>query len=427
MKKQLSLFVMAAVLAVTPAVAETNFGTRAGSSADLTGAPGTRTRSNVNYEKYETRTLSRTYDAQDAKNMYYTQPAKRSDLYKQYTNSQTNVRTTRGETLRGQLQRKYFLAHPFFQPVKGKFGSITDLSYTWNDYDLASVAGVPFKVELGGVEYPVAADDFFQVTLDDGSYAMKGISVKEDFSYGITDTIAVLGMLRYDAYDYEFDWKNSPDDKWDDSDLTMYGLGAQWRFLDNAQWIATASAYFQHQKDSANSYILDLKAGYKVGSSTIYGLVRGWYLDLEGDAYGVGLVGKDDAGNETMFFASYNDDASSVTYVEGGLGVFSVLEQDWTLNVEGIFGNYDWHNQLSVKAALGWQPNDWFALNLYAKTALYDSADGEQLPYTISPWEIDVDGDGVVESLGLSGGAAGFGEIDQYSETTVGLQAIFMF
>ena len=61
MKKQLSWLGMFAVLiGVTPAVAATNSGTRAASSADLTGAPAVRERTQVNYEKYTTRTSTRT-------------------------------------------------------------------------------------------------------------------------------------------------------------------------------------------------------------------------------------------------------------------------------------------------------------------------------------------------------------------------------
>ena len=183
MKKQLSWLGMFAVLiGVTPAVAATNFGTRAASSADLTGAPAVRERTQVNYEKYTTRTSTRTYDEADAKNIYYTQPANRSDLYKQYSGgtSTANVRTTRAETYRTELKRKYYLAHPFFQPTKGNFGSVTDLSYNMNSYDLA-------------LTYLEAGTDP-SVTWNMGQF-----SIKEDFSYGITDRLAVLAMARFDG------------------------------------------------------------------------------------------------------------------------------------------------------------------------------------------------------------------------------------
>lgn len=410
MKKQMSLFVWAvALFGMSPVWAAGNYGTRAGSSADLTGAPGVRTRTNVNYEKYETRTSQKTYDAKDGKNIYYTQPTKRSDLYKQYDSgrgatSARTVRTSRAETVRSELKRKYFLAHPFFQPLKGKFGSVSDFSYTMNSYDLYLT--------------PVAGMD---INDRNGKWDMKQFSIKEDFSYGITDRIAVLGMLKYDFSDYKLDWSASPDDKMDDNDLNLFGLGAQWRFVDNDKWIATLSGYFQHQKDIANNFVLDLKGGYKIASSTIYGLVRGWYVDFDGTSYGNGIEGITAEGNKAAVFLAYKTDAKDAFYIEGGIGVFSVLDEDWTLNLEAVFGDYDWHNQATIKGAIGWQPNDWFALNLYAKTAFYDSADDKELGY----WAYGaLNADGAQVNDWVRHGTA---KIDNYSETTIGLQAIFTF
>lgn len=413
MKKQMSLFIWAvAVFGMTPVLAATNSGTRAASSADLTSMPATRERANINYQKYETRTTTSTYDVKDGKNLYYTSPSNRSELYKQYDASTQSgatqtVRTTRAETIRSELKRKYYLAHPFFQPLKGKFGSVTDLSYTMNSYDFDIAQTVP-----------VPGTDLIPLNGLGGKWDMKQFAVKEDFSYGITDRIGIMGMLQYNKSDYKFEWNSdiAEDDKMDDSGLNLYGLGAQWRFLDTDEWIATVSAYFQHQKDIANSYILDLKGGYKISRSTIYGLLRGWYVDIDGDSYGNGISGHDANGNYALMYIPYKVDDKAF-YIEGGVGVFSVLDEDWTLNVEGVFGDYDWHNQFSIKAAIGWQPNDWFALNLYAKTALYDSADDKKLDmYWLEP-AVGYD------SLTKIGTA----KLDSYSETVIGLQAIFQF
>ena len=411
MKKQLSLLAVAvALVGFAPAYAATNWGTRAGSSADLTNGPATRSRENVDYTKYQTRTTTKTYEVQDGGNMYYTQPANRSALYKQYasgnSSSTQTVRTTRSETVRTELKRKYYLAHPFFQPLKGKFGSITDFEYNMGSYDIK-----------------LTEADGFSLSDPKAAWDMKQFAIKEDFSYGITDRIAVLGMLRYEINKYKFDWSASPDDKMDDNGLNMFGLGAQWRFVDTSDWIATASAYFQHQKDIANNYILDLKAGYKVSRSTIYGLARAWYVDFDGDMYGNGIKGIDAGNHEEAIFIAYNDDAKHAFYIEGGLGVFSVLDEDWTLNVEGIFGHYDWHNQFSIKGAIGWQPNDWFALNLYAKTSLYDDADDQKLGFWWWGAE-DAGNPGTYVNDWLKAGDA---KISDYRETSIGLQAIFQF
>lgn len=425
MKKQMSLFVWAAaLLGAMPAMAATNTGARAASSADLTGRPAVRARENINYEKYETRTTTTNYRVQDAGDLYYTQPTRRSELYKQYDNSgrstasatTRNVRTTRAETVRSEMRRKYYLAHPFYQPLKGKFGSITDLSYSMNSY----------KVKFGYVDPTIYdADTREALTLNgqSGKWKANQFVIKEDLSYGITDRIAILGMLRYDMSDYKFEWSNGPDDKTDDNGLNLFGFGAQWRMVDNEKWIATASAYFQHQKHIANMYLLDLKGGYKVSRSTIYGLARAWYVDFDGDAYGNGVSGKDAEGNNATLFLAYDTNASNTVYFEGGVGVFSVLDEDWTLNLEAVFGDYDWHNQASIKGAIGWQPNDWFALNLYVKTAFYDSADDKKLDmYYYRSNTVDVNGNAYT-GLTKFGKAA----LSDYAETSLGLQVIFQF
>ena len=408
MIKHVSLFAAVAVLfGATPVMAATNSGTRAASSADLTGAPAVRERTQVNYEKYTTRTSTKTYDQADAANIYYTTPANRSELYKQYDagNGTATVRTTRAETYRTELRRKYYLAHPFFQPTKGKFGSVTDLSYNSNSYDLA----------LTPAEGVALSDP-------NGKWDMSQFSIKEDFSYGITDRLAVLAMARFDMSDYKFDWAlpQTPDDTMDDNGINLLGLGLQWRFVDTTDWIATASAYYQYQQDVSNNIVLDLKAGYKISSSTIYGLVRGWYLNFDGNSYGNGVTGKTAEGEDATFYLAYNTDADNTFYVEGGVGVFSVLDEDWTLNVEAILGNYDWHNQASLKAAIGWQPNDWFALNLYGRMAVWDSANGKDLSF----WQTDTNPDSAYYTQLIRMGEA---NLDNYSDFSVGLQAIFMF
>ena len=404
MKKQLSLLAVAvALVGIAPAYAETNWGSRAGSSVDLSSAPATRTRQNVNYEKYQTRSNTSTYEVRDGKNMYYTQPSSRSAMYKQYASNNSSstqtVRTSRSETVRTELKRKYYLAHPFYQPLKGKFGSITDLSYNSNTYDF-SVSGTGWALDGTNADWKT------------GQFA-----IKEDFSFGITDKVALVGMLRYDISDYKLHWDyDDSEDKEDESGLNLFGLGAQFRVIDTADWIGELSAYYEHQKDVANDFLLEFKAGYKVSRSTIYGLVRGWYINLtDGDGYGNEV----EADNpERSVFIAYNN-KDNAFYIEGGLGVFSVLDEDWTLNVEGIFGHYDWHNQFSIKGEIGWQPNDWFSLNLYARASLFDSADDKKLDmfwYQPSASLPDRYGDPV-----------GKVTLDNYQEWSIGTRIIFQF
>ncbi len=389
--------ILSCLLFMLPVVAfgETNSGMYGASSVDLTGGPGTRDVQNVNYKKYETRTTASTYSTRGDKNIYYTQPTKRTTTYSSAPVRYETTRTTRTETVRNETKRKYYLAHPFFQPTDGKFGSITEFSYGSNSYDIAFTPGI-------------LSDDF-------AAFDATRMVIKEDLSFGITDRFAILGMVQYDKSEYELDWSlpETPDDKNDESGINLYGLGLQWRFVDNAEWIATLSGYFQHQKDIANNFIIDVKAGYKFGRSTVYGLARGWYVDIDGNSYGTGI--SDD--NGTSLFIAHNSDASSALYIEAGAGVFSVLGQDWTLNGELVFGDYDWHNQLSGKFAIGWQPGNSFALNLYGKIALTDSADGKDLDF----WWIEPTNN--INEWTYGGKAT----LENYAEWMAGIQAILYF
>ena len=432
MKRTLPLFFSAlAILGTTATNAATNVGTRAGTTANLSDAPATREQTSVNYKKYTTRTTTKTYETKNNGDMYYVKPANRNTMYKSYTGAQSpaatatksTVRKTRSETVTTKMRRKYYLAHPFFQPLGEKFGSITDLGYTTSSYDFVINQTLPIREIDSGSAFSLALDGL------GGKWKSNQISAKEHFSYGINDQIALVGLLEYDMNDYKFEYDNgAPADTMDDNGLNIFGLGAQWRFIDNDKWIATASAYFQHQKDISNNFLLDIKAGYKVSKSTIYGLVRGWYLDLEGNSYGNGITGSDENGDSATFYIPYQVGSSNAIYIEGGLGMFSVLNEDWTLNLEGTFGHYDWHNQASIKGAIGWQPNDWFALNLYAKTAFYDSANSKNLDlYWMEPnieAENPANGDVFpLEQLTNIGTV----KLDNIAETTIGVQAIFQF
>ncbi|MCQ2574634.1 MAG: hypothetical protein MJ156_00835, partial [Alphaproteobacteria bacterium] len=147
----------------------------------------------------------------------------------------------------------------------------------------------------------------------------------------ITDKLAVLLMGQYDSTKTKFtDWKDintnqtGSDDENTSSGLNIYGLGLQYRFVDNSEWIGMLAGYFQHQKDTTNTMFLDLKAGYKVSRTTIYGTLRGMYTKLlHGDSYGAYV-----SNNNDWLMLAYNTDKQDLTMFEGGLGVFSVLGED---------------------------------------------------------------------------------------------------
>ena len=426
MKKQIGVLLGALfALCGADATAATTWGMRAGSSADLSGTPSTRTRENVNYKKYQTR--STTYETKDAGDLYYTKPQNRNMLYKQYEGANSSsarvtkktVRKTRSETVINKMKRKYYLAHPFFQPLQGKFGSITDVSYLSSGYDITLPSGL-----LGLYEYNNGVFEELYFKDSQGSWGRSEVLIKEDFSYGITDRLALVVMARYNSTDDEYKWDSGTGDSVSDKGLNLYGAGFQWRFVDNEKWIATASAYYQHQKDISNNFLLDVKAGYKIAQSTIYGLARGWLLDFDGEVYGNGVIDKDIYNRGSAFIMAYGDNGKA-TFLEAGIGVFSVLNPDWTLNLEAVLGNYDWHTQANIKGAIGWQPNDWFTLNLYAKTVFYSDVDGKKLDTYFGTKGVYSEPDLSKELTYMKN--VGQSELDNYSEYSVGVQAIFQF
>ena len=313
-------------------------------------------------------------------------------------------------------ERKYFLAHPFFQPLKGKFGSVTDFAYATNNFKFNLIDGYVLDLDQNNSTYGQVIGGPGPVDVD-GKVQTTQFLIKEDFSYGITDTLAVIGMIQYDSTKTKFKYSDgSPSDSYSSSGLNLFGIGLQDRFVDNDEWIAMISAYYQHQKDTANTFIGELKAGYKIDRTTIYGLLRAGYSRLtKGDIYGAYVEDGDD-----YIMLSYKTDTKDIFQIEGGLGAFAVLNKYFTLNGELVYGHYDWHEQLNIKGAIGWQPGDMFALNLYAMTSLYDSADDKTKDFFV----YEVNPDGYATSAAYT---IGNYKIKDYNEWKIGVQAILYF
>lgn len=371
-------------------------GTRATSSYEVVPAQTTTTTtysSNYNGD-YRTRYDDRSYD----------------DGYV-VREKQTTTRTYSTQ------ERKYFLAHPFFQPLKGKFGSVTDFAYATNNFKFNLIDGYVLDLDQNNSTYGQVIGGPGSVDVD-GKAQTTQFLIKEDFSYGITDTLAVIGMVQYDSTKTKFkDYSDgSPSDSYSSSGLNLFGIGLQDRFVDNDEWIAMISAYYQHQKDTANTFIGELKAGYKIDRTTVYGLLRAGYSRLtKGNIYGAYVEDGDD-----YMMLSYKTDTRDIFQIEGGLGAFAVLNKYFTLNGELVYGHYDWHEQLNIKGAIGWQPGDMFALNLYAMTSLYDSADSKTKDFFI----YEVNPDGYATSAAYT---IGNYKIKDYNEWKIGVQAILYF
>ena len=392
------------------------------------------TRPAKTYKKTTTSRKTGGYNNTITNNFYYAQPAQSSayvttapkrvvakPAYERYEDDGYVVQEKQVSKVKksySSQERKYFLAHPFFQPLKGKFGSVTDVSYATNKFNFDILNGTVYDLNTNPPKE--LATDVLNPALS-GKAKTTQFAIKEDVSVGLTDTLALILMAQYDKTKVTFkDWSSGdPAESTSDSGLNIFGVGLQNRFVDNEKWIAMVSGYFQHQKDTANTLIGELKIGYKITRNTIYGLGRFGYSDLiDGDTYGAFV--KDSTGDYIML--TYQRNVNDVIYAEGGLGIFSVLNKYFTLNGELIYGYYDWHNQLSVKGAIGWQPGDMFALNLYASTSLYDSAKKKTKHYL----NYDVNPEGYEGTTSLAYTIGDY-KIKDYNEWKIGVQAILYF
>jgi hypothetical protein len=145
-------------------------------------------------------------------------------------------------------------------------------------------------------------------------------------------------------------------------------------------------------------------------------LLRAGYSVLtKGDIYGAYVEGDGD-----YMMLSYKTDVNDIFHLEGGVGAFAVLNKYFTLNGELIYGHYDWHNQLNFKGAIGWQPRDMFALNLYGMVSLYDSAEDKTHEYMM----YDVNPDNYTTGIAYTTGDY---KIKDYNEWKIGVQAILYF
>lgn len=326
-------------------------------------------------------------------------------------------------------ERKYFLAHPFFQPLKGKFGSVTDISFGRASFGFDLLNATVYDIDPGSATYypdygaPIA--DAVSVNLS-GKAETTQFLVKEDFSFGLTDRLAFMLMGQYDSTKIKLkDWSDGTEaDTNRDSGLNVFGFGLQGRFVDTDDAIGMISAYYESQRDTADSLLAELKLGYKVDRTTLYLFGRGGYSWLKNKDSSYGVYLEDGTGDWLML--SYKRDVDDLFYAGGGIGLFSVLSKYFTVNAEAMFGNYDWHNQLTAKAAFGVQPFDSFAINIYASGVLYDSADGkikQYLNYDVNPID-ESTGTPLPTTLTYT---VGDYKIKNYNEYKVGAQLILYF
>lgn len=373
-------------------------------------------------------------------NFYYNANPSRQVSYQGYNEDYyarpTRVRvadkkTTTRRSVKSQ-ERKFFLAHPFFQPLKGKFGSVTDVSFARSTMNFtllnANVKDMDTETVFKGLTFPGSTLKAKEITTQ--------FAVKEDISYGLTDKLALMLMAQYDKTDMEVkDWSDgSASTKTSKSGLNIFGIGLQGRFLDTPEYIGMLSGYFQHQKDAANTLMAELKLGTKVERFTLYGLARASYSKLDNKgAYGAYMK----EGNGDWLMLSYQLNTDNVFQAEGGIGAFAVFNKYLTGKAELTYGSYDWHEQMNLRGEIGFQPGDNFAINLYASAALYDSAKGKTKTYMF--YDVKPGAEGVPYDNSTTPPTAlidpnvsaiytyGDYKINKYNEYKIGIQGILYF
>lgn len=393
-------------------------------------APSAKTNT---YKRASTSRRTGGYSNVITNNFYYGQPVAGARSYSakpqnaQYYNAEEKQTKNITKSYSAQ-ERKFFLAHPFFQPLQGKFGSVTDFSYAHNDFKFNILNGQVLNIDRNSSSYNTILPT--GVVGISGKAETNQFAIKEDVSFGITDTLALMLMGQYDSTKTKFkDWSVPSDgsDSKSDSGFNLFGIGFQNRFVDSNDWIVMGNALFQHQKDTANTFMIGGKAGYKINRTTIYGLGNLSYTNLtKGDVYGTYV--DDSTGDYLML--SYKKDKENIFMGEAGIGAFAVLNKYLTLNGEMTYGFYDWHNQLNIKGAIGIQPGDMFALNVYASAVLYDSAKNKTktyMNYDVNPTDYpEVDGQKYFTDSKLLYTTGDY-KIKDYNEWKIGVQAILYF
>jgi hypothetical protein len=385
------------MLAVAPAFA-------ASSTADLSSGPAKR--ENLKMEQFKSEAAGRRIKS-DA-NLYYVAKGKRdSSVYRDFAGCnaegcEKSTRSVRAENKKAEDARKYNLSNPFFQPRSGEFGSVTDLAYNYSALDINVSPLSSYTVWAGQT----------------GKYSAKELQLTENLSYGITDDVTILGMARFNSMSLNINWPNlaPPQDNDDQTSrkVDLWGVGAQWRVVNDSDMIAYVAGSYMNMADSASVISVDSKVGYKNDDTTIYGFGRVQYRKWKDDGYGIGITNQYD---QTAYF-TMKEKATSSFYYEVGAGMFVAMNSDWSADLAASFADAEWHQQFAARASLSYQPWKNAALSVYGRIALWDNADDFKKSQII------------YHAPGYNGGVpvpVGTAAFDNYSEMAAGLQLIMLF
>jgi len=387
MKKQILFIWTTAAIGIAAAVGAPSFARETGHDcSDGRGrgaaAPGIKIQNNINI--FHPQPGVSGFTVEHGRSMYYVTPSRRASLYDDFgaavdTGPAVDIEpvvetphhtvpaapppprpSMRSDAIRVRDGEKVHIADPFFQPYKGRFGLVTDIGHARNSFNFVIPVIDP------------AIDPNVWFDGESGKWNASQTFIKQDFSYGITDTIALLASIKYGFNSAEMNW-DAPDllpDESSSSDIDNLGVGIVWRFYDDADYIANVSAFYQWT-DSANALALSGKVGRKMGSSIIYGLGRIWGINWNENSYGAFM--EDEVIQSAAYYIAYKQDVSMVLNLEVGVGIFSGLDDSWSVGAELIIGDYDWHQQAGISVALNYQPTHSFAVGIYGRMSVWNT------------------------------------------------------
>ncbi|MCL2757804.1 MAG: hypothetical protein FWE64_00590 [Alphaproteobacteria bacterium] len=403
MKKQMLLFVSGAVafgISALVSVAATADGERCNGGA--ASRPGIHIRNNITVNNHETQIHVAGFEAERGPDMFYMMPSRRAGMYQDFNAARTFVpppppppqflppppppvqvappppRPVRTTPPSSMLDRDTHLAHPFFQPIRGRFASVSDIGITRNSFD--------WHLRDVFIEDPVDTDP---ITGDKGNWSSGQTFIKQDFLYGLTDELSAIVSIKYAsnraAMDWDFPRPTPPagsgltnplprvsDLRWSDSGIDQAGAGFIWRFYDSGDWVANAAAYYIWT-EFANSIAAEARLGHNIGDTTVYGLVRVMGTSWDGDSYGPFIEDLDIA----SYYIPFNRNISATTNAEVGLGVFSALDDSWSVGGQFVIGDYDWHSQANISASVNFQPTPNIAIGLYGRMSVWNTAEDQ--------------------------------------------------
>ncbi|MCL2629425.1 MAG: hypothetical protein FWD33_01910 [Alphaproteobacteria bacterium] len=264
------------------------------------------------------------------------------------------------------------LADPFFQPTQGRvaFSLAADFAQTKHRFTVLDSFNV----------------DNSLVNLQGQTLSWKGSQFlyKGGVSFGLTDALEVKAAAAFHNSRFTYYGRDVSQTTGlltggnithNDDGFDSWGVGLGWRAYEDEDVIFRLSLEYRSWEKTDLIYA-NAMGGLKLGAagSKVYVSAAGFFYNNDGNMYGFGIV--DETGHGE--FVIYEEDNKRPTYIEGTLGLFTVLTDEIHLDLNATFANLSWHNVASIGGQLAFQPVESFAIVAYGQYVVWDSAKGGQ-------------------------------------------------